>query len=118
MNFPKFMMRQTGGFAVGAISTRSSVASRAFWSASAIGTTPSASPDSPINRTSFQRICSLTRMLFLSIFHLRIHQFLSLLGDRLPGGADELHEAHRPGIAAVTQAHRHRIGGRFLLAHD
>src|SRR5205809_2054130 len=29
------------------------------------------SPESPIRRTSFHRICSLTRILFLSIFHLR-----------------------------------------------
>src|SRR6266545_3937437 len=78
MNFPKFMIRQTGGLAVGAISTRSRPVSFAFWSASAIGTIPRGSPDSPIRRTSFHRICSLTRMLFLSILHLH-GQFTALL---------------------------------------
>src|SRR4029453_7983915 len=125
MNFPKFMIRQTGGFAVGAISTRSSAASRAFCRASAIGTTPIASPSAPIRRTSFQRICSLTRMLFLSIFHLAIlraaghrDQFLPLLGDRLTGGSEKLDQAHRSRVSAVAQAHGHRIRGRLLLADD
>src|SRR6516162_9667982 len=120
MNFPKFMIRQTGGLAVGAISTRSRAASRAFCRASAMGTTPIASPSAPMRRTSFQRICSLTRMLFLSIFHLREigDQFLPLVGDRLAGGADELDQAHRPGVSAVAQAYRHRVGGRLLLADD
>src|SRR5215831_197152 len=120
MNFPKFMIRQTGGFAVGAISTRSRAASRAFWRASAMGTTPIASPSAPINRTSFQRICSLTRMFFLSIFHLReiSDQFLPLLGDRLLRGPQELHEAHGSGVSPVAQAHGDRIRRRLLLAHD
>src|SRR5262245_64758770 len=102
MNFPKFMIRQTGGLAVGAISTRSRLACFAFSSASAIATIPSASPDSPMSRTSFHRICSLTRMLFLSIRHLRdyfLHSLLDCLSRRGPKGGDR----HRSGIPAVPQ---------------
>src|SRR5689334_11682313 len=117
MNLPKFMIRQTGGVAVGAISTRSSAASRAFWSASAIWTTPSGSPSAPIRRTSFHRICSLTRMFFLSIFHLRNH-FLAALRDGHSRGSGELEERHRPGVAAVAHADRDRARGGLLLAHD
>src|SRR5215813_13091290 len=117
MNFPKFMIRQTGGLAVGAISTKSRLASLAFWRASAIGTIPSASPASPIRRTSFQRICSLTRMLFLSILHLH-RQLLSPFRDRRLGERDELLGRHRPGVAAVAEAHRNRAGRRFFLTDD
>src|SRR6478752_5063751 len=109
MNFPKFMIRQTGGLAVGAISTKSRAASFAFWSASAIGTMPSASPDSPIRRTSFQRIISLTRMLFLSILHLH-GQFIPSLRDRLAGERKKLFHRERPRVPPVPQADRHGAG--------
>src|SRR6185369_11846484 len=115
MNFPKFMIRQTGGLAVGAISTRSSAASRAFWSASAIWTTPRGSPSAPMRRTSFHRICSLTRMFFLSIFHLR-NQFLTALRDGHPRGGDELEERHGAGVRAVAQADGDRPGRGLILA--
>src|ERR1700730_6846203 len=105
MNFPKFMIRQTGGLAVGAISTRSRPASFDFTRASALGTTPSASPSAPIRRTSSHRICSLTRMLFLSIFHLR-DEFLASRGGRPQRGRRELFDRERAGIAPVTQADR------------
>src|ERR1700693_86333 len=115
MNFPKFMIRQPGGLAVGAISTRSRLASFAFWSASAIGTIPRASPASPIRRTSFQRICSLTRMLFLSI--LLLHgQLTTLLTDRLPGERKNLVHRERPRVAPVPQAHRNGAGRGLLLS--
>src|SRR5688572_9004040 len=114
MNFPKFMIRQTGGFAVGAISTRSRLASRAFCSASAIGTTPSGSPSSPISRTSFHRIWSLIRIDFLSIFHLRRELTAPCL-DRAPGHPEKLFHAHRARVAAVTQSDRYGAGGRLLL---
>src|SRR5215472_8438510 len=117
MNFPKFMIRQTGGLAVGAISTKSSAASLAFCSASAIATIPSASPDSPIKRTSFQRICSLTRMFFLSILHLRDHFLLPSL-ESPPGTGEKVLDRHRSRVAAVPQTHRDGSGGGFLLAHD
>src|SRR5215470_15935354 len=115
MNFPKFMIRQTGGVAVGAISTKSRPASRAFWRASAITTMPSASPSAPISRTSFQRICSLTRMFFLSIFHLR-NRFGLPARDRRRGGREKIGHGHRTGVASVAQAHGDRSGGGLLLA--
>src|SRR5580765_6348102 len=116
MNFPKFMIRQTGGVAVGAISTRSSPDSRAFWSASDITTMPSASPSAPISRTSFQRICSLTRILFLSICHLQ-NRFGLAARDRRRGGREKIGYGHGTGVAAVAQAHRDGSGGGLLLAH-
>src|SRR5262249_46908617 len=108
----------TGGLAVGAISTKSRFASLAFWSASAIRTIPSASPASPIKRTSFQRICSLTRMLFLSIRHLHGFQFLPSLRDRLLSKREKFFHGESPGVAAVAQAHRNGSRGRLLLADD
>src|SRR6185503_5116114 len=117
MNFPKFMIRQTGGCAVGAISTRSSPASRAFWRASDMTTTPSASPSAPISRTSFQRICSLTRMLFLSIFHLRKKLRLPRR-DRGLRGRNEILDGHRTGVASMANADGDGPAGRLLLAHD
>src|SRR5689334_12597733 len=119
MNLPKFMIRQTGGFAVGAISTRSRLASRAFSSASDMGTTPRGSPASPMRRTSFHRICSLTRMFFLSIFHLRDRTPLSLLlVDGAPRRRGEFFDGHRPGVAAVAPPDRDGPRGRFLLTDD
>src|SRR5918996_333953 len=54
-------MRQTGGAAVGATSTRSSPFSCASASACAVGMTPSCWPSSSMTRTSRIRIISLTR---------------------------------------------------------
>src|SRR6266545_6080476 len=117
MNFPKFMIRQTGGFAVGAISTKSRLASFAFWSASAIGTTPSGSPPSPIRRTSLHRIWSLIRIVFLSIFHLR-RELTTLLRDRLARGVQERLHRHRSRVSSVPQPDRNRSGCLFLLTDD
>src|ERR1039457_1905684 len=55
-------MRQTGGTALGEISTRSSERSRAIFSASKGGMMPSCSPFSSITRISRARIRSLVRM--------------------------------------------------------
>src|SRR6266496_2477177 len=107
MNFPKFMIRQTGGFAVGAISTKSRLASFAFSSASAIATTPRGSPSAPIRRTSFHRIWSLIRIVFLSIFHLR-RELTTLLRDRLPGGVQERVDGHRSRVSPMPQPDRNR----------
>src|SRR5688500_14209250 len=114
MNFPKFMILQTGGLAVGAISTRSRLASRAFWRASAIATTPSGSPSSPISRTSFHRIWSLIRIDFLSIFHLR-SELTALRLDRAPGNSEKLFHTHGAGVTAVPQPDRDGAGRGFLL---
>src|SRR5918992_4180165 len=56
------MSRQTGGIAFGATSTRSSPRSRAIWSASNVGMTPTCSPFSSISRTSRIRMRSLMRV--------------------------------------------------------
>src|SRR5215472_14343251 len=117
MNFPKFMIRQTGGLAVGAISTRSRLACFAFSSASAIATIPSASPDSPMSRTSFHRICSLTRILFLSILHLR-DDLLRFLLDRFTRSSQKFTDGHRARVAAVPQPCGDRASGHFFLSHD
>src|ERR1700720_359589 len=117
MNLPKFMIRQTGGLAVGAISTKSRLACFAFSSASAIGTTPRASPDSPIKRTSFHRICSLTRMLFLSILPLRNH-FLHSPLDCPAGNRLKLDNRHRPGVAAVPESDGCGPRARLFFADD
>src|SRR5437867_1047019 len=117
MNFPKFMIRQTGGLAVGAISTRSRLASFAFWSATAMATIPSASPESPIRRTSFHRICSLTRILFLSIFHLRGKLRLPCL-DCAARGREKILDHHRAGVPPVPEAHGDGSGRRLLLPDD
>src|SRR5208282_709835 len=61
------MMRQTGGCAVGEISTRSRFLSRAIFSASKGGITPICSPSSPITRTSRARMRSFMRIKRLSI---------------------------------------------------
>jgi len=59
------MIRQTGGFAVGAISTKSKSEFSACCCASAIETIPACSPSASIKRTSGAVICSLVRVLFL-----------------------------------------------------
>src|SRR5580658_8082685 len=56
------MILQTGGWAVGAISTKSNACSRAFFSASYGGMIPSCSPSSPITRISRARMRSLMRV--------------------------------------------------------
>src|SRR6266508_257513 len=117
MNFPKFMIRQTGGFAVGAISTKSRLASFAFWSASAIGTTPSGSPPSPIRRTSLHRIWSLIRSVCFSILHLR-RELTTLLRARLARGVRERVARHRSRVSPVPQPDRDQAGRRFLLTDD
>src|SRR5438552_13542492 len=117
MNFPKFMIRQTGGFAVGAISTRSRDASFAFWSASAIATTPRGSPSAPIRRTSFHRIWSLIRIVFLSIFHLR-RELTTPLRNRLGCGFEKRVDRHRSGVPSVPQPDRDRAVPRLPLADD
>ena len=55
-------MRQTGGTALGEISTRSSMRSRAIFRASKGGMMPGCSPFSSMTRISRARIRSLVRM--------------------------------------------------------
>ena len=62
LNLPKSMIRQTGGLAFGATSTRSRPAPRRCCSASLVGTMPSCAPSAPTTRTSRTRMRSLMRM--------------------------------------------------------
>src|ERR687897_2686569 len=55
------MIRQTGGFAWGATSTRSRSSSRALRTASWVATTPICSPSAPTRRTWGDRILSFKR---------------------------------------------------------
>ncbi len=64
LNLPKSMIRQTGGFSLGATSTRSSPASRARFSASSVGMMPNWPPSAEITRIGVIRICSLMRCCF------------------------------------------------------
>lgn len=58
------MIRQTGGFSLGATSTKSSPASRARDNASSVGIMPSWAPSAEITRIGVIRICSLIRCCF------------------------------------------------------
>lgn len=61
LNLPKSMSLHTGGFAIGATSTRSRSASTANRNASSMRTMPTCSPAGPTKRTSGTRIRSLIR---------------------------------------------------------
>src|SRR5450759_5361006 len=61
LNLPKSMSLATGGFAIGATSTRSRSDSAASRNASSTRTMPTCSPLGPTNRTSGTRIRSLIR---------------------------------------------------------
>src|SRR6266542_1478020 len=80
-----------------------------------MGTIPSASPESPIRRTSFHRICSLTRMLFLSIFHLRGKLRISCL-DCAARCREKTFDLHGAGVPPVPESHGHGAGGHLLLS--
>src|SRR6266705_2243539 len=64
------MIRQTGGVALAAISTRSSPRSSASMSACAGGMMPSWEPSSSMTRTSLARMRSLMRTVLVSMRHL------------------------------------------------
>ena len=61
LNFPKSMMRHTGGAALPATSTRSRPCSSAMASASSSDLIPICAPSGPTRRTCSESICSLTR---------------------------------------------------------
>jgi hypothetical protein len=64
---PKSMIRQTGGFSLGATSTKSKPTLRARSMASEVIRIPNCSPFSEMTRTGDTRICSLTLFLMGSI---------------------------------------------------
>src|SRR5437588_5143027 len=97
------MMRQTGGTAVAATSTRSRLRCVAISSARAIGTT-SCVPSTSISRTSLARICWLMRTLGVGI-GLEIGHLL-VLGRRFLGfgeyARNEIRERHRGELLATA----------------
>src|SRR5712692_10548664 len=99
---PKSMMRQTGGLASGATSTRSSSWVRAVSSAVWMGMMPSCSPSALTTRTSRTRIPSLIRMSFA---------WLSGVAPRNEWGKGR----SRPAYGQVGRAGRD-LGGE--LGHD
>src|ERR1700694_1459319 len=124
-NLPKSMMRQTGGLAVGATSTRSSNCSWARRNASSTGTMPACEPSASTSRTSRTLILSLIRVV-LSIFSSppRERRAQGLGGcqsklqtapvHEIANPRRELRRRHRAEVLAGAPAHRHRAG--LLLA--
>src|SRR3954447_9933297 len=137
------MTLQTGGFAVGEISTRSRSFSRAMSCACWSGTTPIWEPSAPMRRTSgMPRIISLIldsgsaglrskrdplrggKMRKSSCCTLRgsakstnkPSQSQRAGGDHPLRFGDEIIDAHRGLIASGPLPDRHRSGGYFLLA--
>src|SRR5689334_1782243 len=103
------MIRHTGGFALGATSTRSRSCSRAVCSACGSGFTPSRSPFSPTRNTSRARIRSL---ILASVTAAMSASPLSL-GIRLPqrtgGGHGKRPPLERPVTPAGEQRTRHPV---------
>src|ERR1051326_1211485 len=106
------MILQTGGWAVGATSTRSYPNSSAFFSASRVASIPSCSLSGPITRTGEIRISLLTLNFCSAIAHLSFQ----------PGSLRQRHngppyhiilqmfekclEAHGAGVRPSAAAHR------------
>src|SRR6188768_2649597 len=125
------MIRQTGGTAVGEISTRSSPFCLAIVSACGGGMIPSCCPVSSMTRISRTRMRSLTRTrsslrgdlskaITTSCSDFGLHQLgidraLAHLGER---AIDEHRQRLRPLIAALARAHRHRAVGALAIADD
>src|SRR6185295_16711275 len=122
------MMRQTGGLAVGAISTRSSSAASALATASASVTMPSCSPSSPTSRISAALISPLIRC---ALSWAIAYSPSEKKRDRAPHAAtlvtrrDLLAKAreqgvhgHRPQILAAAGTHGHLQSLHLLVADD
>src|SRR5690606_11778565 len=120
------MIRQTGGSAFGAISTKSTPSCSARRKASAVLTIPSCSPSTPIRRTSGMRISALIRLVF-SVAMLRspkINQFTQLhrhVLTRLHVATQALHkfiQRHGAQIQVATPAYRYGGGFTLFFAND
>src|SRR5881628_1864854 len=135
------MILQTGGLAVGEISTRSRSFSRARSCACCRGTTPTCLPSWSMSRTSAARIMSL--ILDCGSAGLRSNRD-PLRGGKIrdssccrapeftdkdlqsqgagrdlpPGFSDELIQAHGTLVPTAPLAQAHRPGRCFLLSHD
>src|SRR6476646_5389376 len=127
LNLPKSMIRQTGGCASAATSTRSMSRWRARSSACWIGRIPSCSPSALTTRTSRTRMPSLIRMSFdwmarapvsgagsAGVAHGEGGGTTSDLGGEL--GHDALHR-HRAHVFARAPAHAGRAALGLALSH-
>src|SRR5664279_945405 len=135
------MIRQTGGLAVGAISTRSSSAVSALARASARETIPSCSPSSPTKRISGAVMsalirCCLSRAIVYSpmmtknghapgarqiLMDANCSWQISNLATRrdlLSEARQQGIERHGPQVLAAAGTHGHRSGLQFLVADD
>src|SRR5712692_2442018 len=115
------MMRQTGGTAVGEISTRSSPFCLAIARACGGGMMPSCVPVSSITRISRTRMRSLTRTrssrrgLLSKAINASLRLF-SLARDLVARRSDEPFDRARALIAALARPHRHRAFGALAVA--
>ena len=116
------MIRQTGGVAVAAISTRSSPFSSAIIRAWEGGMMPSWEPSSSMTRTSFARMRSLMRTVRWSIGHLHrrpgtiflvVHAIRRQPRDLRP----EVPDGHGAEVTGVAVAHGDRARLHFLVPH-
>src|SRR5438046_4780775 len=115
------MSLQTGGLASGAISTRSTSASSAIFSAWAIGTMPTCSPAAPIKRTSGALISMLIRcVLSVAMLYPPENQKLSRTPRlRLAAEAgDEVRQGHLPEIFTAAGTHGHLFRCLLFFADD
>src|SRR5262245_1018010 len=117
------MSLQTGGVAVGAISTRSTSRSSAIRSASRTGTIPSCSPFSPTRRTSGAVISPFSRCALASCAMWYLLACVEKLGRAsrgrlLPEAFDEDRQIHLPEILTAAGAHGHLACGPLLVADD
>src|SRR5262245_27164296 len=116
------MSLQTGGVAVGAISTRSTSRSSAIRNASRTGTIPSCSPFSPTRRTSGAVISPFSRCALFScaMWYLREPEKLGRAsrGRLQPEAFDEERQIHLPEILTAAGAHGHLACRPLLVAHD
>src|SRR5215471_11114869 len=107
------MMRQTGGTAVAAISTRSSPFCRAMASACGGGMIPSCVPSSSMTRTSRTLMRSLTRVRSSRRGETRLG--LALRRHFLQRPRHEVLDGARAEIAAAPAADRHRAVRRLAV---
>src|SRR5688572_18591422 len=125
------MMRQTGGTAVGEISTRSSPFCLAMASACGGGMMPSCAPVSSITRISRTRMRSLTRtrssrrgLLSKAIgtsvlsFYFDLFRLHGAFGNFVLRQRDEIGHRAWALVAAGARSHRHRALGALPVADD
>src|SRR5438552_4180244 len=117
------MIRQTGGTAVGEISTRSSPFCFAMASACGGGMMPSCSPVSSMTRISRTRIRSLTRVRssrrgFLSKAITASCYLTCFAGNLTTRPGDERVDGARALIPAGARAYRDRAFGTLAIADD